>query len=66
MCIESEAGMFSTSIPELLVPTGSKAVALTVITLVASNDLIVAIQLPAYIGLLNVSSDSTDIMSEIC
>ena len=46
--------------------TGSKAVALTVMTLVESLDLTVAMQLPAYIGRLKVSSDTTSVISEIC
>ena len=46
--------------------TGSKAVALTVITFIASLDLTVAMQLPAYMGRLKVSSDTTSVISEIC
>lgn len=45
---------------------GSKAVDLTVISFFESLDFTVAIQLPAYIGLLKVSSDSIDIISDIC
>ena len=47
MLEESDASRVSISIPEFQVSTGSKAVDLTVMTLISSRDLTVAIQLPA-------------------
>ena len=45
--LDSTGEIVSTSILDKLVPTGSKAVALTEITFIESKDLTVAIQLPA-------------------
>ena len=47
MLEESDASRVSISISEFEVSTGSKAVDLTVMTLISSSDLTVAIQLPA-------------------
>ena len=47
MLEESDGFKVSISIPEFEVSTGSKAVDLTVMTLISSSDLTVAIQLPA-------------------